>query len=433
VHHRSLPFALATVRTPVRILIGIDTFGLIGGSERYALAVSHELAQRGHAVGVLCGARGDEAPKGIELLHVPAYSDESAEAVELLELERAIRGFAPDVIFLLSSRSRAATKRITRLARSTPLVRYIQDHVLFCPGLNKMQRDGSVCTSPLGWVCVDRYALRGGCTCFHREMGLSHAEALRILLDKRADVALARRASSLAVASRYMQRELIQVGIAPERAALVPYFTQSATQVAPESAPDPATLEFLARGEQPLVFTPARLTLPDKGVDYLITALGQLREPFRCVLAGSGPAEAWLREKVRAEGLSERVHFAGWQGASAMEWLYRRAAVVAFPSIWDEPFGLVGIEAMAHGKPVVAFEVGGVPDWLDAGQTGFLAPRRDATAFAAALDRLLAEPELAARFGRAGREKVLREYSPQRHVEALEALFERLRRDVRAS
>jgi glycosyltransferase involved in cell wall biosynthesis len=135
-----------------------------------------------------------------------------------------------------------------------------------------------------------------------------------------------------------------------------------------------------------------------------------------------------LRSKAAEEGLSSRLHLAGWQDAGAIEWLYQRANIVAFPSVWDEPFGLVGIEAMAHGKPVVAFSVGGVSDWLADGVTGLAVPRRDQQALTDALDRLLNDSALARRLGAAGRARVDHEFSPERHVSLIENLFQRLRR-----
>lgn len=409
----------------MRILIGIDTFGLIGGSERYAMGVSRELAARGHQVGVLCGAAEEASTRELPITVLPTYSAERASAPELDRLVRAVLDFEPEVLYLLSARGRAAVRRLTALTRKMPVIRYVQDHTLFCPGLNKMHVEGSVCTDPFGSVCLKRYFFKKGCTAFRREVHHSPLDAFGGMWKWKRDMDLARRASALFVASRYMREELLKVGMEPGRVELVPYFTRSCTQAAPLTAPDPATRAFVEGAKEPVIFAPARLALPDKGVDYLITALGKLRSPFRAVVAGSGPAEPWLREKARAEGLGEKLHFAGWQDAACIEWLYSRSTVVAFPSIWDEPFGLVGIEAMSHSKPVVAFAVGGVPDWLTTEVTGFLHPRRDADGFAASLQRLLEDPELAASYGQAGRRKVAELFSPERHVKTLEGLFAR--------
>ena len=86
-----------------------------------------------------------------------------------------------------------------------------------------------------------------------------------------------------------------------------------------------------------------------EGVAQRVGVGGHLGEE----LAGTGPAEAWLREKAAAEGLGERVVFTGWLGADALEALYALASVVVFPSMWNEPFGLVGLEAMAHAGGVL--------------------------------------------------------------------------------
>jgi glycosyltransferase involved in cell wall biosynthesis len=106
-----------------------------------------------------------------------------------------------------------------------------------------------------------------------------------------------------------------------------------------------------------------------------------------------------------------------------VETLYRRARVVAFPSVWDEPFGLVGLEAAAHEKAVVAFAVGGVVDWLRHGETGIAVPNRDAAAFARALDELLGDAERAAALGRRAKQHVADAFSRDRHLDRLEAVL----------
>ena len=241
----------------MRILIGIDTFGLIGGSERYALGVSEELARSGHEVGVICSAQSGAAPAGVRVVVEPHYSAERATRAELDQLARSVLAFRPEVLFLLSSRGRAAARRMTALKRHVPLVRYIQDHTLFCPGLNKMFVDGGVCTEGMGTVCLKRFYFHAGCTGFRREIQRRPFDALGAIVKWKRDIALAQRASSLAVASHYMQDELVKVGLAPERVALVPYFTRSASPAVPESPPDAATRRFVETPGAPLIFAPS--------------------------------------------------------------------------------------------------------------------------------------------------------------------------------
>ena len=93
-----------------------------------------------------------------------------------------------------------------------------------------------------------------------------------------------------------------------------------------------------------------------------------------------------------------------------LERLYDRAAVVAVPS-HREGFGVVCVEAMAHGRPVVASAVGGLLDLVADGETGLLVPPRDVPALRSALERLLADGELRRRLGEAGRERVRERFS----------------------
>lgn len=410
----------------MRILVGIDTYGLIGGSERYAISVSQELTARGHQVAVLCGASQERSTTDLPVTVLPEYSLERASRAELAPLVRAIRDFRPELLYLLSARGRASLRAMTRLTVEFPVIRYIQDHTLFCPGLTKMHFGGEVCTEPFGRACLRHYFLEQGCTAFRRELHRSPLDAFGGMWKWKRDLDLARRASALFVASNYMRAELLKVDLPAERVERVSMFTRSGSPSAPATPPEGTTRAYVEGSLAPLILAPARLALPTKGVDFLLAALGKLRSPFRAVVAGTGPDEGWLRDKAREIGLGDRIHFAGWQAAPALEWLYARAHVVAFPSIWDEPFGLVGIEAMAHSKPVVAFDVGGVSDWLEAGTTGFLHLRRDAEGFAASLQRLLDEPGLAGSMGQAGRRKVEELFTPGHHVRTLEASFRRL-------
>ena len=83
--------------------------------------------------------------------------------------------------------------------------------------------------------------------------------------------------------------------------------------------------------------------------------------------------------------------------------LYQGADIAVVPSLWREPFGLVAVEAMAAGLPVVASDTGGLSDIVRPGQTGLLVPPGDAAALAAALETLLDDAALRARMGAAGR------------------------------
>ncbi|MDL5160548.1 glycosyltransferase [Actinomycetospora termitidis] len=179
----------------------------------------------------------------------------------------------------------------------------------------------------------------------------------------------------------------------------------------------------------PQVLTVSRL-VPRKGVDTAIRAIARVPGPAELVVAG-GPEGAQLAgdpevERLQAvaaaEGVTDRVRFAGRVGPAAVPDLMRAAdVVVALPAY--EPFGLVPLEAMAAGRPVVAARVGGLADTVVDGVTGLHVPPGDPDAAARAIATLLADPDRRERHGRAGRARVLEHYAWDRVAAATAAVY----------
>ena len=145
---------------------------------------------------------------------------------------------------------------------------------------------------------------------------------------------------------------------------------------------------------------------PEKGVLELLDAA----QGLNLVVAGDGP-------------LRDRVPFArGFVQHDELQKLYARAAVVACPSR-REGFGVACLEAMAHGRPVVATHVGGLLDLVVDGETGIVVPPRDPAALRSALERLLANPELRRKLGAAGRERARTHFSWEKATDATLAAY----------
>jgi glycosyltransferase involved in cell wall biosynthesis len=94
--------------------------------------------------------------------------------------------------------------------------------------------------------------------------------------------------------------------------------------------------------------------------------------------------------------------------------------------VWPEPFGAVGLEAMRYGLPVVAFDAGGIAEWLDHGENGFLVPHMDCAQFAARVEHLLRDKPLARRMGAAGRILAREKFNFTRYIDGLEEMFSRV-------
>jgi glycosyltransferase involved in cell wall biosynthesis len=172
--------------------------------------------------------------------------------------------------------------------------------------------------------------------------------------------------------------------------------------------------------EKPMIFCPARLH-PTKGVDLLIDAMAAVSTASELVIAGSGSDDDVEHLQMRATALGDHhnVRFVDSHD-EALPDLYARSSVVAVPSVWPEPFGLVGLEAMAFGRPVVAFDVGGIGDWLAHDEVGLLAPAGDRTQLGACIERIVSDPVTARRMGAAGHARVQRRFSWDEHLRRFE-------------
>jgi spore coat protein SA len=127
----------------------------------------------------------------------------------------------------------------------------------------------------------------------------------------------------------------------------------------------------------------------------------------------------------RRDGLESYVEFTGLLPHSELSGLYRRADILTNPSL-SETFGMALVEAMASEIPTVATRVGGMVEVVDDGETGLLVESADPVALAAALDRLIQDPELRRRMGRAGRKRVLDLFSWDKVAESLGNEYEAL-------
>jgi glycosyltransferase involved in cell wall biosynthesis len=169
----------------------------------------------------------------------------------------------------------------------------------------------------------------------------------------------------------------------------------------------------------------------NKGVGAVLDAFALLAADHpELVLLIAGSAEEDDAEELRARaaraGVGERVELLGFIEHDRLPELYRSADVFAAPSRYEGGLGLVYLEAMACGLPVVAAAAGGTAEAVAPGETGFLLERGDAQATAAAIRPLLLDDELRERMGAAGRRRVLEQFTPNRYAEKVEQAYERV-------
>ena len=226
---------------------------------------------------------------------------------------------------------------------------------------------------------------------------------------------LLRECKATVVLSEFMRNNLLMNGFAKDRVMLLYPFID-----APELAAEPSRKS----GGGPGRILYVGQLIRGKGVDLLLDALEYLDHDYELTIVGRGNAEESLKATVKERMLEEKVRFAGFVPDVSEE--YRKADVVAVPSRWQEPFGLVGPEAFSRGKPVVGFDVGGIGEWLRNGENGFLVKEKDLPGFAAAIDELLEDPAKAGKFGRNGYRMVKEEMNRDQYLRGMENILVKL-------
>ncbi|CCH86534.1 Glycosyltransferase [Modestobacter italicus] len=194
-----------------------------------------------------------------------------------------------------------------------------------------------------------------------------------------------RRADAVVVLTERTAAALRADGVPAGRIAVVPSGFEPALFAAPDTGAgaEPARLRIGYVG---------RLAA-QKRVDLLVTAFGRMTEDADLVVVGDGPERARVHRLVEQSPAADRIRTTGFVEHSAVPGVLASLDVLVLPSAYEE-MGSVLTEAMAAGLPVVASDVGGIPEVVRHGETGLLVPPGDVAALAAALDRLVADPGL---------------------------------------
>jgi glycosyltransferase involved in cell wall biosynthesis len=361
-----------------------------GGVATHVMASATALAERGLSVSVL-SARTDSTASvpGVELIHSSelfnAELSPERRLGEAISSRPAVIHFHqfddPEVLAFMQMRA--------------PVVVSAHGYTACTSGVHYF-RPGQECTRPHGPGCVPNLALRGCAHTRHlRSSPAAYRQAGRGLEGlRRADLAVSY--------STAVDRHLSANGVT--RRKVIPLFT---TMTAVKSSGHATRRRVVFAGR----------VVAAKGVAVLIRAARAVDAEF--VICGDGLGLEAMQRLARRLGVDDRVCFKGWLAGAELAGELADASLVVLPSVWPEPFGLVGIEAFAAGRPVVASATGGVGDWLEDGVGGLCVRPGDPRELARALNELLADPARQAAMGAAGRELVAARFSPEQHVAAL--------------
>ena len=336
-----------------------------GGIETYLDAVIRGLAERGDEVALWHEVSG---PRERVPIYLPAETP--TWCVEDLGLKAALqqlRAWQPQLVYahgLLDSKLEALFPSIA------PSVFFLHQYQGTCVGGPKTWKFPQVvpCTRRFGWQCLLHYYP-------HRCGGLNPLTMLRKYRQQSRRLAVLRNYDAIVTHTEHMRREYLRHDFPKDRVRKIPFPVVGSGTAAPPTRAEKNTKRPLSR----LLFLGRMDQL--KGGNLLIDAAAlaatALARPLQLTFAGDGPKRMeWEDKAKRIQEMRADLttSFTGWVSAADRDRLYTETDLLVVPSLWPEPFGMVGIEAGRFGVPSAAFAVGGIPEWLQDEKNGHLAP-----------------------------------------------------------
>lgn len=391
-----------------------------GGAEAYMLDLADLQRGQGHEV-ELFGMQHEDNPPGlrfaaqfpsqVELEPAPAGAvAKGAAAARMLwststrrGMARVLADFAPDIVHCHNVYHQLSPSVLDPVRRAgLPCVMTLHDYKLACPTYQMLDH-GRLCDACVTgglWQAARR-------RCKDDSFGASALLSVESLLHRMS------RAYSPVDAficpSRFLAGVMARAGVYPDRMHVVNHFVDLATTPAKSAAG--GTVVFAGRLSY------------EKGIDVLLQAMAQTRSGLVLDVAGDGPARPLL-ERQAAELAPGRVRFHGRLAKRELQQLVRHALTTVIPSRWYENQPMTVLESFGAGVPVVASDLGGLPELVGHGVDGLVVPPEDPVALAAALDRLAEDPVQALAMGAAARQRMLRDFAPEVHLDRIAAVYD---------
>lgn len=376
-----------------------------GGVETYLLSVLPMLEQRGMAQHVAY-AEGDSAEyasstciPGIKAAGFLKQSDVKSQMTSLLERER------PDVTHIHNFRNVGAVQACLDYG---PTVMTTHDYRTVCPASTLFYKNTrEVCPRTCGPACFTTTLTKH---CLTPRPGYAAYYYHRARWSTRN----AGRYARVIAPSTGARDRLVQAGFKGRDVAVLPYFCPMEVADSPRPIPEQPTITYIGR------------IAPNKGHEFFVRALGQLPSDVRGVMVGSITEEVGndLMELAAESGAGGRLRLRKWASRQEIRDILDETTVFVFPSLWPETLGIVGLEALARGVPVVASDIGGVREWLRNEDNGLLVQPKQPSQIKDAVLRIAESHESLLQYGRRGIETVRERFLPRQHVDRLIQLYE---------
>lgn len=389
-------------------ILMINNLGTLhGGAEAMIFQLKNNLENEGHTVRVLAGSEQGSGKKIADASFLTFRQNSFIframyifNPFALLALKRELRDFRPDIVHLHTISK--ASPFILALLKKYPTVLTIHDHSLFDPTRIEDVPLMQPYRETFSDYFIDRPSLR------------FYLEKFRFFILRR----LADNVDTVFVCSDFYAHCARESGIFKNIKTLHNGI------ILPPSSPimNHKNILFVGRLSE------------EKGVRVLLKAAALIKNShpdMKLCIAGEGEQKKALEKLATKLGIEDITRFPGHKNADEIIELYRQSSLAVVPSFYPDNLPTVCIEAMAIGRPVIASNIGGLPELVKDGETGFLFTPGDADKLAESIDRLLSDFELIQKMGEAGRKKAEEEFEGKTYTYKTFLEYDRLNKEYK--
>lgn len=392
-----------------------DWYRPFGGAEKLLFDTLNLLENKGHTNVIIYNDHPDQKPTGLR----PEYACRGLEfwvyydprsclfrKSAINKINIVLKKHSPDVCHIHSLQN---SYIIEYLIKKLPCVRSIHDPRLYCFTYWRLLPDKSICPYPLGPECLKQGCISSGIipqNNFDRNIkwalrSFKVHKKMRVLIGE----------------SRAQIECMLENGFPPEQVAWLPNFTPIRHEAEVKQF-----LQEHFKPEEKIVLFVGRASY-EKGIQVLVDACNYLKSKCKVIIITAGPLLEDIKTQASAcNGLIEVIPGLSYEETRKY---YARSSVVVVPSVWIESFCLIGLEAYANMKPVIASRIGGIKDWLKEDETGWFFEPGNAKELSEKIDQALEDPLHLQQMGKAAYERVCNYYDGERYVSRLTEIYQK--------
>lgn len=382
----------------MKILFVHNCYQQAGGEDNVVAAEAKLLAEHGHDV-ELWSVENKDLPSGISGRIKTALATSYSPASRAIARDK-LRAFKPDVVHVHNFFPQISPSIYDAcLDEGVPVVQTLHNYRLICPGAMLM-RQGNICEQ-----CITGSPYQAAWYGCYRGSKLGSLVVAHMVAQHRKQGTWQHKVDRFIALTEFAKSKFVAAGFPANKIAVKANFLHDPLQEISRVNSDTSSFAlFVGRISE------------EKGINTLLQAWSTLDDQAQLKVAGIGPLEGLLLGKSNVQAL-------GRQNADEVSHLMKQAAFLIMPSVWFEPFGLVLIEAFAHGLPVLASDIGSIPDIVKLGETGLLFTPGDSDDLASKAKWMFENPQQLQKLGDNARRAFLEKYTAEQNYAELIEIY----------